>query len=266
MTDIDETSQQKISNEDEEEEHGVILSEGHFDPQKWPYLKKFRIIFLISLPTFLSPLSNAFLYPAILEIKKDFNTSAEFVNLLFAIFIIVRGLTPIFWSSYSDQLRTRKKVYLSSLLLFTMSNIICGYSKNIQELIIFRALQSLGISAAFSLGGGTISDLFIPSERGRVYATYLIGYFIAFATGPLIGGLITQWLGWRWIFYVLAISGGVILLLLASFLPETFRPSQGSLRSIKKHRIQIVRVTSPNHHRKSQNHLYKESGIILYHL
>ncbi|CAG8551945.1 12156_t:CDS:2 [Funneliformis mosseae] len=205
MTDIDETLQQKSSSEDEEEEH-VIKSGGHFDPQRWPYLKKFRILFLISLPTFLTPLSHVFLYPAMLEIKRDFNTTAEFVNLLFVIFFIFQGST---------------------------------------ELIIFRALQSLGISASFSLGGGTISDLFIPSERGRAYAVYLIGYFVAFATGPFIGELITQLLGWRWIFYVLAISGGVILLLLASFLPETFRPSEGSLRSIKPHKVQIVRVENP---------------------
>jgi len=46
-----------------------------------------------------------------------------------------------------------------------MNKIKCGYSTNVLELIIFKALQSIGISAAFSLGGGTISDLFIPAGK-----------------------------------------------------------------------------------------------------
>ncbi len=61
MTDIDEPSHQKSSSEDEEENehHYIITSGGHYDPQKWTYLKKYWILFLIALPTFLTPLSNA---------------------------------------------------------------------------------------------------------------------------------------------------------------------------------------------------------------
>jgi len=82
-------------------------------------------------------------------------------------------------------------------------------------------------------------------ERGKAYSIYLIGYFAAIAAGPFIGDLITRTLGWRWIFYILAISGGVTLLLITSFLPETFRPSGEKLPSPKPHKIQIVRELNP---------------------
>lgn len=81
-------------------------------------------------------------------------------------------------------------------------------------------------------------------ERGKAYAIYLVGYFIALASGPYIGGLITHSLGWRWIFYILAISGGATLLLITSFLPETFRESEEKFTS-KPHLIRIIRESHP---------------------
>ncbi|CAG8630131.1 8175_t:CDS:2 [Rhizophagus irregularis] len=228
MTDIGEVSHQKSSSEEEEEAEDVahrIL----YDPQKWPYIKKYRILFLVALPAFLTPLSNTSLYPAISDMKEEFEATAIIINLLLGIYIIFRGIAPIFWSSYSDQLKTRKRVYLASLLIYTMSNIICGFAKNAIILVLFGIIQSIGISAALSLGGGTVSDVFIPAERGKAYAIYLVGYFIALASGPNIGDLITNSLGWRWVFYILAILGSATLLLITSFLPETFREPEENL-------------------------------------
>ncbi|RIA81335.1 major facilitator superfamily domain-containing protein [Glomus cerebriforme] len=244
MTDNGELPHQKSSSEDEEDDElsHKSLSEHHYDPQRWPYLKKYRILFFVALPTFLTPLSNVSLYSAILEMKEEFKTTV--IYSLLGIFIIFRGIAPIFWSSYSDQLGTRKKVYLASLLLYTIGNILCGFTKNVLVLIIFRVVQTIGISAALSLGGGTVGDIFIPAERGKAYAIYLIGYFVALAIGPFIGVLIAQLLGWRWIFHILAISGGVTLLSITSFLPETFRPS-GEKLSPKPHQILIIRESYP---------------------
>ncbi|RGB38423.1 major facilitator superfamily domain-containing protein [Rhizophagus diaphanus] len=243
MADIGEVSHQKSSSEEEEEAEDLaqrIL----YDPQKWPYLKKYRILFLVALPAFLTPLSNTSLYPAISDMKEEFETTAIIINLLLGIYIIFRGIAPIFWSSYSDQLKTRKRVYLASLLIYTMSNIICGFAKNAIILILFGIIQSIGISAALSLGGGTVSDVFIPAERGKAYAIYLVGYFIALASGQNIGDLITNSLGWRWVFYILAILGGATLLLITSFLPETFREPEEKFIS-KPHIIRIIRESQP---------------------
>ncbi|GBC06056.1 hypothetical protein RclHR1_00660010 [Rhizophagus clarus] len=249
MADIGEVPHQKSSSEeeqeaDEEEEAEEPAHKILSHPQKWPILKKYRILFLVAIPTFLTPLSNTPLYPAISDMKKEFKTTAIIIDSLLGIFTIFRGIAPIFWSSYSDQLKTRKRVYLASLLLYTMSNIVCGFAKNVIVMILFRIIQSIGISASLTLGGGTVSDVFIPAERGSVYAIYLTGYFVALAIGPYVGGLITYSLGWRWIFYILAITGGATLLLMASFLPETFR-EPGERSSSRPHQIRIIRESHP---------------------
>lgn len=54
---------------------------------------------------------------------------------------------------------------MASLLIYTMSNIICGFAKNAIILVLFGIIQSIGISAALSLGGGTVSDVFIPAGK-----------------------------------------------------------------------------------------------------
>ncbi|GES73870.1 major facilitator superfamily domain-containing protein [Rhizophagus clarus] len=195
MADIGEVPHQKSSSEeeqeaDEEEEAEEPAHKILSHPQKWPILKKYRILFLVAIPTFLTPLSNTPLYPAISDMKKEFKTTAIIIDSLLGIFTIFRGIAPIFWSSYSDQLKTRKRVYLASLLLYTMTSL--------------------------TLGGGTVSDVFIPAERGR----------------------------WRWIFYILAITGGATLLLMASFLPETFR-EPGERSSSRPHQIRIIRESHP---------------------
>ncbi|GES73872.1 major facilitator superfamily domain-containing protein [Rhizophagus clarus] len=184
MADIGEVPHQKSSSEeeqeaDEEEEAEEPAHKILSHPQKWPILKKYRILFLVAIPTFLTPLSNTPLYPAISDMKKEFKTTAIIIDSLLGIFTIFRGI--------AINLKQEKEI-----------------------------IQSIGISASLTLGGGTVSDVFIPAERGR----------------------------WRWIFYILAITGGATLLLMASFLPETFR-EPGERSSSRPHQIRIIRESHP---------------------
>ncbi|CAG8619719.1 18042_t:CDS:2 [Gigaspora margarita] len=107
--------------------------------------------------------------------------------------------------------------------------IICAISSNIWQLLVMRIFQAFGGSAATSIGAGTISDVFIPTERGRAYGCFELGIIIGIIVGPIIGGYMTQYLGWRFIFVFLSIYGGAILVIIFFALPETFRQTQVSL-------------------------------------
>ncbi|CAG8795237.1 31271_t:CDS:2 [Gigaspora margarita] len=89
--------------------------------------------------------------------------------------------------------------------------------------------QAFGGSAAQSIGAGTISDIFIHTERGRAYGWFNLGNIIGVVIGPTIGGYITQYLGWRFIFVFLSIYGSATLIIIYFALPETFRHTQLSL-------------------------------------
>jgi MFS family permease len=90
-------------------------------------------------------------------------------------------------------------------------------------LICFRALAAVGSSAVMSLGAGTISDIYVPEQRGRAIGMYTLGPLIGPAVGPIIGGYLTQGFGWRSIFWFLTVLTAILWVLLFFWLPETWR-------------------------------------------
>ncbi|CAG8523293.1 4234_t:CDS:2 [Cetraspora pellucida] len=136
---------------------------------------------------------------------------------------------PLGWASYSDVCETRRRVYLVSLAIYVVAGIICAISNNIWLLLVMRSLQACGGSSVHSIGAGTVSDVFINTERGRAYGWFYLGPLIGPILGPVIGGYITQYFGWRFIFWFLSLYGGIILVFIYFALPETFHRVQSSL-------------------------------------
>ncbi|CAG8505488.1 11224_t:CDS:2 [Diversispora eburnea] len=191
------------------------------DPQKWSRSRKNFILFIVAMAGILAPISSTILYPAIPKIKDDLHTSAVLANGLVSVFIFFKGAAPLVWASYSDTFGTRRKIYLVSFIIFIVASVMCGFAKNIWTLMVFRSLQSCGSSAVQSIGAGTISDIF--AVHGTSYGIFYIGPLIGPLIGPIIGGFVTFFLGWRWIFWILTIFGGIILIIIFFTLPETFR-------------------------------------------
>ncbi|CAG8493314.1 8231_t:CDS:2 [Ambispora leptoticha] len=103
------------------------------------------------------------------------------------------------------------------------SEVLANSSRSIWFLLVMRAFQASGASAAMSIGAGVITDVFRIEERGTAYGIFFVGPLIGPLIGPVIGGYLDEYLGWRWIFWMLAIIGFVILLIIFFCLPETFR-------------------------------------------
>ncbi|CAG8502943.1 8142_t:CDS:10 [Diversispora eburnea] len=159
------------------------------NPKLWNFKKKFWILFIISLLNMIAPFCNAIIYPALSDIRSDFNTSEIIVSST--------GISPLFWASYSDLRKTRRKVYLASIILFVISSIIGAVSTNIWLLSAMRALQASSSSPGQVIGAGVI-------KRGRKYGLFYVGFFTGNLVGPIIGGYFAL-ISWRWVFWFLAI-------------------------------------------------------------
>jgi EmrB/QacA subfamily drug resistance transporter len=132
--------------------------------------------------------------------------------------------TPI-WGKLAD-LFNRKLLVQLSLVVFTLGSVLAGFSQNTETLIGFRVLQGLGAGGLISLVQVLISDIISPRERGRYVG--LLGAVIAVGTagGPLLGGVLTDSVGWRWNFYVAVPFAIVALLLIQRTLKLPKRPKR----------------------------------------
>lgn len=136
--------------------------------------------------------------------------------------------TPV-WGKLAD-LFNRKMLIQLSLVIFVVSSGLAGFSQNPGELITFRVLQGLGAGGLTALSQIILADIISPRERGRYMG--LFGAVMAVGTvgGPLIGGVITDGLGWRWNFFV-----GVPFAIAAIILLQVTL----KLRALAKRRVSI---------------------------
>ena len=112
-----------------------------------------------------------------------------------------------------------KRVFLISLILFTIGSLLCGLATSVDELIVFRVLQGLGGGMIMPIAQMIMADAAGPKKMGRVMGLVAVPMMLAPTLGPLLGGTIIEASSWRWIFYVNLVVGAVAIPLAIRLLP-----------------------------------------------
>jgi len=129
-------------------------------------------------------------------------------------YLLTTTLSTPLYGKISD-LHGRKKIFQIAIVIFLVGSALSGLSRNMDQLIAFRALQGLGGGGLMALAMAIVGDIVSPRERGR-YQGYFGGVFaLASIGGPLAGGFLTDHLTWRWIFYI-NIPVGILALFITS--------------------------------------------------
>ncbi|WP_229262161.1 MDR family MFS transporter [Duganella guangzhouensis] len=123
------------------------------------------------------------------------------------------------YGKLSDQYG-RKPLLYTAIITFLIGSALCGLAQNMVELIAFRAIQGLGAGGFMPLAQIVIGDLIPPAERGKRQGSIAAVYALTSVLGPVLGGLLTDWLSWHWIFYVNLPVGAVALYVIAKSLPH----------------------------------------------
>ncbi|MFD7403541.1 DHA2 family efflux MFS transporter permease subunit [Streptomyces sp. NPDC059866] len=124
--------------------------------------------------------------------------------------------TPL-WGKLGDQYG-RKRLFQTAIVIFLVGSALCGMAQNMPQLIAFRGLQGLGGGGLLVLSMAMVGDLVPPRDRGRYQGLFGSVFGTSSVLGPLLGGLFTEHLSWRWVFYINLPIGVVALVVIATVL------------------------------------------------
>ena len=136
-------------------------------------------------------------------------------------YLLASTVTVPIYGKLSD-LFGRKPIFLFGIVLFLVGSALSGASQSMNQLIAFRAFQGLGTGALTPIALAVVGDLFTPRERGKWQGVTGAVFGLSAIIGPTLGGWITQYSSWRWVFYV-NLPVGILALLVLIFLMPTLR-------------------------------------------
>lgn len=211
--------------------------------------KRFIVLSAASASIF-APLSMQIYLPSLTTLIEDFDVSRTKINLTVSVYMIFMAISPMIMGGIADVVG-RRPTMLVCFAVYMVSCIMIALCDTYTELMGFRILQSIGASPLIAIASAVVADIVTSAERGSYAALVAVPVIFAPTLGPVIGGLLTQYLGWRSIFWFLLIAGGLGFMLIGLFFPETCRIIVGdaSAKSPKRYRsaIQVFKDKRPDY-------------------
>ena len=158
---------------------------------------------------------------ALPAIRRDFHATVSQLQWLMDAYTLVVASFLMLAGSTADRLG-RRRVFQTGMGLFTLGSLLCSLAPGIGSLIAFRALQGIGASMLNPVAMSIITNTFHePKARARAIGVWGAMAGLAFAVGPLLGGALTEFVGWRSIFWINLPIGIAAMVLAARFVPES---------------------------------------------
>jgi len=143
----------------------------------------------------------------------------ELYSWVFSAYLLASTVTVPAWGKLSD-IHGRRPLYLAAIAIFLFGSILSGQAQTMTQLIIFRAIQGLGAGGLMPLSMTISAELYTPVERAKIQGYFSGVWGLASIVGPLVGGVITEQINWRWVFYLNIPFGLVAALIVGTQLIE----------------------------------------------
>ena len=186
-------------------------------PIELPHRERMEILFAVLLGILLAALDQTIVGTALPVIVTDLNGN-DVYTWAFTSYLLTATISGPIYGKLSD-LYGRRNIFIIGVAIFLIGSLLCGLSQEMWQFILFRGIQGLGAGALFPVALAIIGDIFAPSERGKYQGFFGAVFGLSSVIGPAIGGIITDTIGWHWIFYVNIPLGVVVLTVIWRTLP-----------------------------------------------
>lgn len=179
--------------------------------------KQYSILAVVAVTSFMGTFLISSVNIALPEIEKSFNLSAVRLSWVVTSFLLSSAMFLLTAGSWSDVFGIRK-FFKTGIVVFTLASVASGFAPAGEWLIIFRFIQGIGAAFTSTTGPAILVSEFSPNHRGRVLGISVAAVYLGLAFGPFAGGIITQYAGWRTLFYLSGFIGIAILTIAFVFL------------------------------------------------
>ncbi|KAL9109568.1 MAG: hypothetical protein Q9227_005748 [Pyrenula ochraceoflavens] len=188
----------------------------------WSKKERRLIVLAASFASFFSPLASSIYFPALNSIAADLNVTVTKVNLTVTTYMIFQALSPTIIAGFSDN-AGRRPAYVVCFLITIAANIALALQSNYAALLVLRCVQAAGSAGTVALAYSVVADCASSDERGQFVGWASISTMLGPSIAPILGGILSQYAGWHWIFWFTVILAFVLGLPILLFLPETCR-------------------------------------------
>ncbi|KAA6340897.1 MFS transporter DHA2 family multidrug resistance protein [termite gut metagenome] len=172
-------------------------------------------LFIISTALFLGTFLVSSINIALSVIGKQFELNAVTLSWIITAYLLATALLMLPVGRWAD-MHDKQKVFKYGIAVFSVGTVLCALAPYGWFLIVSRFIQGMGIALPMSVGNAILMSIFPPNQRGRVLGISISFIYTGLALGPFLGGILTELLGWRSIFYMGAVLG--IAVTIAAFM------------------------------------------------
>lgn len=184
-------------------------------PQDTHGINKNMLLTIIIITSFVNPFLGAAVNIALPEIGKEFSMNAITMGWVAMSFLLSSAVFLVPFGKIAD-IAGRKKIFLYGNIIVTFASVLCALSSSTLMLLGSRVIQGIGSSMMFGTGMAIITSAFPPHERGKAIGINVSAVYVGLAVAPVLGGLLTQYLGWRSLFYI-TVPFGLFVILMTIF-------------------------------------------------
>ena len=180
---------------------------------------KWLVTSSILLGSIMATVDTSVVNIALVHIRASFGATIQDVTWVTTSYLITVALVmPL--TAWLSSVLGRKRMYLWSVLIFTMASALCGFSRTLGQLVAFRVLQGLGGGALQPVAQAIMRETFPPREQAQAMGLFGMLVLLGPALGPTLGGVLVDNYSWPWIFFVNLPVGALSLFMVSQFIVD----------------------------------------------